>query len=221
MTRSDEEPPMEAVGGDGVRRSKQPVREDRLHDLKAVGDPIDAADQRLLIHAGLGRGRKAEHNLWLDTGFGQALQRNLERIAGEVADRAIVDIAPDWRIDAIFGPDGPVGETDLAADGTLAPRFSLRADRCRHVVSISKSKVGKDFGEGVELPTGPKDLEHFLGDVLKVHVPRRLPYIDADSSPGSNVGRVPRTLPPKPLGLKAVGRVREHAGESAVRPVRR
>src|SRR5271154_3365002 len=71
MTRSDEEPPMETVAGDSVRRSERPVREDRLHDLKAVGDPIDAMNELPLIHAGLGRGRKAEHDLWLDTGFGQ------------------------------------------------------------------------------------------------------------------------------------------------------
>src|SRR5271168_4624301 len=127
MTRSDKEPRMQAVGGDRVWRLERPVREDRLHDLKTVSDPVDAADERLLIHAGLRRGRKAEHDLWLYTGFGQALQRNLERIAGEVANRAVVHIAPDRRIDAVFRPDGPVGETDLAADGTLAPRFSARA----------------------------------------------------------------------------------------------
>src|SRR5277367_1903744 len=109
MTRPDEEPPVEAVSGDSVWRLERPVREDRLDDLKAVGDPIDAADERLLVHAGLGRGRKAEHDLWLDTGFGQTRQRNLERIAGEVADRAVVDITPDWRTDAGFRPDGPVG----------------------------------------------------------------------------------------------------------------
>src|SRR6202161_238377 len=92
-TRSDEEPPMEAVGGDSVWRLERPVREDRLHDLKAVGDPIDAADECLLIHAGLRRGRKAEHDLWLDTGLGQAIQRHLKRTAGEGADGAVVDTA--------------------------------------------------------------------------------------------------------------------------------
>src|SRR6202020_1596637 len=175
MTRSDEEPPMETVGGDSVCRLERPVREDRLHDLKAVGDPIDAADERLLIHAGLGRGRKAEHDLWLDTGFGQGIQRNLQRIASEVADGAVVDIAPDWRIDAVLSPYGPVGETDLAADGTLAPRFSLRADRCRNAISILQSKIGIDFGKRVELAAGPQNFEHLLGDVLKIHVAHRPP----------------------------------------------
>src|ERR1700733_14629601 len=51
--------------------------------------------------------------------------------------------------------------------------------------------------------------------------PGVLRCIDANPPPGSNIGRVPRTLAPKSLGLKVVGRVREHAGESAVRPVRR
>src|ERR1700690_531597 len=51
--------------------------------------------------------------------------------------------------------------------------------------------------------------------------PGVLRCIDANPPPGSNIGRVPRTLAPKSLGLKVVGRVREHAGESAVRPARR
>src|SRR4029077_6308319 len=106
---------------------------------------------------------------------GQALQRNLERLLGEFAKRAIIDIAPDWRVDAVLLPDGPVGETDLAADRALAPRFSLCANRGRNVISILKCKVGIDLGERVELPTGPKDLKHFLGDVLKVHVLLRPP----------------------------------------------
>src|ERR1700734_3869844 len=153
MTRSDEEPPVEAVGGDGVCRSKRPIRVDRLHDLKAVGDPIDAMDERLLVHAGRGRRRQAKPGLWFDAGFRQAQDGDLECVAREVADGAVVDIAPDRRIDAVFRPDGPVGETDLAADRTLSAGFSLRADGRRNVVSISKSKVGIDFGEGVESPT--------------------------------------------------------------------
>src|ERR1700735_2282988 len=125
MTRSDKQSSMQAASGDSVCRLERPVRKDRLHDLKAVGDPVDAADEGVLVHAGLGRGRKAEHDLWLDTRFGQALQRNLERLAGELADCAIVDIAPDRRIDAVFSPYGPVRETDLATDRTLAARLSL------------------------------------------------------------------------------------------------
>src|SRR5205085_9106235 len=103
---------------------------------EAVGDPINALDEGLLIHAGLRRSREAEHDLRLDPGLGQTLQRNLQRIAREVADRPVVDIAPDRRVDAVFLPNGPVGETDLASDGTLASRFSLRPDRRRDVVSV-------------------------------------------------------------------------------------
>src|SRR5580704_15902469 len=117
MTRSDKESPMQAVSRDRVCRLERPVREDRLYDLKTVRDPIDAADERLLIHAGLRRGGKAEHNLWLDTGFGQALQRNLERIAGQIADRPGVHIAPYRRVQSVFLPDGSLGKTDLAANG--------------------------------------------------------------------------------------------------------
>ena len=124
---------------------------------------------------GFGRRGKAEHDLRLDAGFGQAVQGNLERLAREVADRAVVDVAPDRRVDAVFRPDGSVGESDLAADRTLSARFSLRADRRRYVVSILQSEVGIHFGEGVELAAGPQNLEHVFGDVLKVHVARRPP----------------------------------------------
>src|ERR1700722_17320500 len=148
MTRSDEEPPVEAVGGDGVCRSKRPIRENRLHDLKAVGNPIDAMDERLLVHAGRGRGRKAEHDLRLNARLGQAAEGNLESFGGEVLDRVVVDVAPDRRIDAVFRPDGPVGEPDLTADGTLPARFSPRADGRGNVVRVLKSKVGIDPGEG-------------------------------------------------------------------------
>src|ERR1700735_1419149 len=175
MTRSDKQSSMQAASGDSVCRLERPVRKDRLHDLKAVRDPVDAADEGVLIHAGLGRGRKAEHDLRLDPGLGQALQRSLERLAAEVADRVIVDKTPDRRVDAVFLPDGPVGESDLAADGTLATRLSLRTDGCRYFVSILKCKVGIDFGERIELPTGPKNFERLLRDVLKIHVAHRPP----------------------------------------------
>src|ERR1700722_9383354 len=166
---------MQAVSGDSVCRLERPVRKDRLHDLKAVRDPVDAADEGVLIHAGLGRCREAEHDLGLDAGFGQALQRSLERLAVEVADRAIVDIAPDRRVDAVFLPDGPVGETDLAADGTLATRLSLRTDGCRYIVSILQSEVGIHFGEGIKLAAGAENLEHLFGDVMQVHGPQPPP----------------------------------------------
>ena len=87
----------------------------------------------------------------------------------------VVEVAPDRRIDAVFRPDGPVGEPDLTADGTLAARFSPRADGRGNVVRVLKSKVGIDLGEGLDLATGSEDLEHFFGDVVKVHGPRRPP----------------------------------------------
>jgi hypothetical protein len=37
---------------------KRPIGEDRLHDLKSVRDPIDAAEQRLLVHSRDRRGRQ-------------------------------------------------------------------------------------------------------------------------------------------------------------------
>ena len=59
---------METESSDGVRRAKRPIREERLHDFKTVGDPVDAMDDRQRVHASLGRGRKAKYDLWLDLG---------------------------------------------------------------------------------------------------------------------------------------------------------
>ena len=87
----------------------------------------------------------------------------------------VVEVAPDRRINAVFRPDGPVGEPDLTADGTLPARFSPRADGRGNVVRVLKSKVGIDLGEGVELATGAEDREQVFGDVMKVHGPRRPP----------------------------------------------
>ena len=98
MARPDEEASVEAASSDGVRRAKRPIREERLHDFKTVGDPVDAMDDRQRVHAGLGLGRKAQHDLWLDPGFGQPVQRNRKRLTCKIVDGAIVDIAPDRRI---------------------------------------------------------------------------------------------------------------------------
>src|ERR1700753_2894968 len=105
MTRADEETSMKAVGGDSVCRLKCPIWEDGLHDFKAMRDPVDAVDERLFIHAWLGRGRKGEYDLWLYARLGQAAQGNLESLGGEILDRIVVDIAPDRCVDAVFRPN--------------------------------------------------------------------------------------------------------------------
>jgi hypothetical protein len=126
MTGSDEEPPLEAVGRDGVRGPKRPVQEDGLHVSKPW---VIQSMQRMRACPSMpgAAGRQAQHDLRLDAGFCQTVKRNLEPVARELLDRAVVDIAPDRRVDPVFRPDGPVGEPDLAADRTLSARFSLHA----------------------------------------------------------------------------------------------
>jgi hypothetical protein len=52
MTPPNPKRPMEPVGGDCIGGEKRPIGEDRLHDLKAMSDPINAADEIMFVHAG-------------------------------------------------------------------------------------------------------------------------------------------------------------------------
>jgi hypothetical protein len=134
-----------------------------------MSDPVDATDERSLVQTGRGRSAEAEDDLRLDARFGQAFERNFERLGGEIADRAVVDIAPNRRIDAIFSPDGPVGEADLAADRTLSTRFSLGPYGAGDPVGLLESEIGIDPGERRDLAPGLEDRENLPGDRLDIH----------------------------------------------------
>jgi hypothetical protein len=45
-------------------------------------------------------------------------------------------------VDGIFGPNGTVGETDLAADHALAARRSQRAQVGRDAIGVVEGKAG-------------------------------------------------------------------------------
>jgi hypothetical protein len=104
----------------------QPGNTDCMHNLEALCHPVDATEQCRLVHVGGGRGGKAEHDL----GLGERRQRKrvlccLAR-RQEIAHRDVEHQSPHRRVDGIFGPNGAVGETDLAADHALAARRSQR-----------------------------------------------------------------------------------------------
>jgi hypothetical protein len=63
---------MEAVGGDVVGGEKSPFRENGLHDLEAVSDPVDALEQGLSVNVGIRRGRHSKDDFGLDPRFGAA-----------------------------------------------------------------------------------------------------------------------------------------------------
>ena len=102
-------------------------------------------------------------------GSAKPVRDTLERLASQVLDRPVVDIAPDWRIDIVFGPDGPVGEPDLAADRMLSACFSRCTDGRRDPVGSLKIKIGTGSGERGDLAAGPQNRESLSHDILKIH----------------------------------------------------
>jgi len=133
----EQQRPVQAIDDDGVGGRELPARKYRLHDLEALCHPVDATEQRRLVHVGGRRGGKAEHDLGLDARLGERRQRKrvlccLAR-RQEIAHCGIEHESPHRRVDGIFGPDGTVGETDPAADHALSARRTggPRCDRRR------------------------------------------------------------------------------------------
>src|SRR5208337_2952261 len=161
---------MEAVGRDGIGGKKRPMGEDRLDDLKTMGDPVNAAEQSLFVHAGGRRSRQSKHNLRLETRFGQAAQRNVHAPLRQVMDRAVVDISPHRRMNVVFGPDSPVCETDLASDRSLSTRLSQRPNRSSDPISVRQWEIRATGGERRNLAASPQDGEGLVCDVLNIHL---------------------------------------------------
>src|SRR6516164_6045340 len=128
MTRPNPKRAMEPVGGNCIGGKKLPTWEDLLHDLKTMSDPIDAAEQSTFVHAGGWRCSQSKHDLRFDARFGQGAQRSTHTPLRQVTHRTIVEVSPHRSMNVVFGPDCPVGETDLAPDWPLAPRLALRAN---------------------------------------------------------------------------------------------
>jgi hypothetical protein len=137
---------VQAIGDDGVGGRELPARKDRLHDLEALCHPVDAAEQRRLIHVGGGRVGKAEHDLRLDARLGEVRQRKrvlccLAR-RRETSHRGVEHESPHRRVYAIFGPNGTVGEADLAADHAFAARRSQFTQAGQDAIGVLEGKAG-------------------------------------------------------------------------------
>ena len=73
-------------------------------------------------------------------------------------------------MNVIFGPNRPVGETDLASDRALSARLALRSNRSSDAVGLLQPEIGAARGEGLNLPAGPERGEGLLRDFLNVHL---------------------------------------------------
>ena len=109
---------MQRPGRDRVGGGEAPVGEDRLHHLDAVADRVDAADQLAIVHVGARPAGDAQRDLRLDARLDEVACGKRRRLACH--DAAGIDRPPDRRVDAVFVPDGPVGEANLPAGDTLA-----------------------------------------------------------------------------------------------------
>src|SRR5215813_735489 len=75
MAWREQQSAVQAIDDDGVGGRELPARKNRVNDLEALCHPVDAAEQRRLVHLGGGRGGKAEHDLGLDARLGERRQR--------------------------------------------------------------------------------------------------------------------------------------------------
>ena len=86
-------------------------------------------------------------------------------------DRAVVDIAPDRRMDIVFGPDGAVREADLAPDRPLAARFAPRPNGGGRPIGVGQSETAMAPGEGRNLTARSQYGEGLVRNALNVHPP--------------------------------------------------
>ena len=198
MTRPDPQRAVEAIGGDRIGGQEPPRGEDRLHDLEPVRDPVDAADESPIVHVRVRRRGQPEGDLGLDAGLRQAGKRNVRAAGRQVADGAVVDIAPHRRVHVVFGPDGPVGEADLASDRPLAARLALRPDGGRDPIGVVQSEVGPASEKGATWRPVPGRRRPPWAISLEIHGPRRSSRaLTTKGASGSAVGRFPPEATPK------------------------
>jgi hypothetical protein len=74
MTLPNQQRDMNSLSCNSVWWLKCPAREDRLNNLEAVRDPVDAPKQSFVSHVGMWRARELEHDLGLNAGLGKTSQ---------------------------------------------------------------------------------------------------------------------------------------------------
>src|SRR5262249_44334951 len=106
--------------------------------------PRNTRKQSVILHAGRRRGNKAKHDFRLDLGLGVGRERQGH---GKVLHRAVVDIAPDRRTNAVFIPHPAVGKSDLAAKWLVALRDALVVSKRCHTIGVTQSESWIARGE--------------------------------------------------------------------------
>ncbi len=173
MPLAEEIRAMEAVGRNRVGGGEPPVREDGLHDLEAVRNPVDAVDEFPVIHVRPRGRRHMEDDFWLDERLRQARQIEAPADRLEIVDGAVEHVVPDRPVDPVGDLDRPVGEADLTADRGLAAGGAHVADPRSDRIGLAQSKPWIARGERRDLPTCAEKGERLPGDGLNSPFPLR------------------------------------------------
>ena len=157
VPRADRERAVEGEGGRRLGEREAPARIDRLHELEAVGDPADAAEEGGVAHSGRRGGGDAEDDLRLDPRLGEPGDLEAAFRGREVGDGGVEDVAPHRGGDAVARPDRRVGEADLAPDRPLAAGFAQAAQAGGDAVGGGEVEAfGERWGDR---PAGAEEVE--------------------------------------------------------------
>jgi len=127
---------MERICRYRVGGHETPVGVDRLHDLVAERDPIDAINKPGLIHARKRRLAQSKYDFRLDTGLHEVAHslsgHCLKPMGGPVSA-----IAPDGRANAVGHPHLAICEADFATDNSFTASLKDGAEQCWYLIGLT------------------------------------------------------------------------------------
>src|SRR5215471_5012531 len=124
--------------------------------------PRNTRKQSGILYAGRRRGNKAKHDFRLNLGLGVGRERQGH---GKVLHRAVVDIAPDRRTNAVFIPHPAVGKSDLAAKWLVALRDAHVVGKRCHTIAVIQAESWIARGERQHMsPTAVERSKYLVRD---------------------------------------------------------
>ena len=82
-------------------------------------------------------------------------------------DRGIIDVSPDWGMDAVLGPDRLVRKADLTANHSLAPCLAEAANRSSDPVGLAQAYVAIVLRQRSDLAMFIERRQDFAGDLVR------------------------------------------------------
>jgi len=160
---------VQAVVGRAVGNGHFPLRVVALHDFDAVGDPLDAAEQRLRVPGDRRARFEAEADFRLDARLDQPRKRHDCFIFFRKNKSPIINSTPHGLVDAIAFPERAVGEADLAADELPALRQAMGMQLARRGVARFGGKPRIARAKRGHLPGAIVQVDEFFCEFGCVH----------------------------------------------------